>query len=342
MKTFEGKNGIKATVVCDSICNGVRLTTMECEYPRIIHSEMMTHRMFSRNAASSRAIPFEKMLKQLNGMPVRFGANQAGMQDSGEHDTLIEGRGVESEEFPNATWAFSAEEAWEEAKQDAIFWSQAFADAGYHKQICNRLTEPFQMIKVLISATEWDNFFWLRDDLAADPTLEHLTKECMRKAYEASTPFELKPGEWHLPYITIMRERHTGNLHYFEAPGDLAPGDKMLLEDAIKVSAARSAAVSYRNVDYSLEKSKEVYDRLVGSDKKHGSALEHQATPMQEGYANWTGHPDFQSVNVVYESNTWQEGVSHTDRNGSLWSGNFKGWIQHRKLLPGENYTGGE
>jgi thymidylate synthase ThyX len=336
LKTFEGKNGIKATVVCDSICNGVRLTTMEVEYPRIIHSELMTHRMFSRNAASSRAIPFEKMLKQLNGKPVRFGANQAGMQDSGEHNAFIEFEYVGSD----YTTSLSAEEAWEWAKQDAIGWSQRFADAGYHKQICNRLTETFQMIKVLISATEWDNFFWLRDDLAADPTLEHLAKECMRKAYENSTPQQLKSGEWHLPYVhQDWFDIGEGKKQRFYLDEKDSLGSYLSLEDAIKVSAARSAAVSYRNVDYSLEKSKEVYDRLVGAEKKHGSALEHQATPMEGTYEGMSFADD---VNRPEYPHTWQPGISHMDRDGRLWSGNFRGFIQYRKLLPGENYTGDE
>ena len=88
MTKVKGKANIVARVVCDSISHdGVRLTTFECEYPRIIHSELMAHRMLSRNAASSRAIPFEKMLQQLDGKPVRFGAANKGMQDTGEeHD----------------------------------------------------------------------------------------------------------------------------------------------------------------------------------------------------------------------------------------------------------------
>lgn len=332
MKTFEGKNGIKATVICDSISPaGVRLTTIECEYPRIIHAEVMTHRMFSRNAASSRAIPFEKMLKQLTGKPVRFGANQAGMQDSGEHDGLIYGDGQYDRGGDYFQPELTPSEAWEAARADAIQWSQRFADADYHKQICNRLTEPFQMIKVLISATEWSNFFWLRCDEAADPTLQELAG-LMKEAYDKAVPQELKPGQWHLPYMFF--DSLDCNYYLDEKCEEYLP-----LEDAIKVSAARSAAVSYRNVDYSLEKSKEVYDRLVGSLKKHGSALEHQATPMEPTISQYCGI-GAKLINDEGVPQSWQEGISHADRNGNLWSGNFKGFIQHRKLLPGENYTG--
>lgn len=325
MITIEGKNGIKATIICDSICNGVRLTTMEVEYPRIIHSEVMTHRMFSRNAASSRAIPFEKMLKQLYGKPVRFGANQAGMQDSGEHNATIS-------IYSNS---IHADSAWEYAKDSAVGFSQAFAEAGYHKQICNRLTEPFQMMKVLISATEWDNFFWLRCDTAADPTLQELAR-VMELAREDSRPFELRAGEWHLPYLGRSRG-FVEEIAYFD-DFDSEDAQNYNLEDAIKVSAARCAAVSYRNVDYSLDKSKEVYDRLVGAEKKHGSALEHQATPM-EVVGRWNTDGNFVHLNAPYEAWTWQDGVSHVDKGGNLWSANFKQWIQFRKMLPGENYT---
>jgi thymidylate synthase ThyX len=321
MKIFEGKNGIKATVICDSICNGVRLTTIECEYPRIIHAELLTHRMLSRNAASSRAIPFEKMLKQLIGMPVRFGANQAGMQDSGEHNTKVKGKF--NKLLLRHEDSTKAEDAWELAKRDAIFWSKAFSDAGYHKQICNRLTEPFQMIKVLITATEWENFFWLRCDEAADPTLQELAR-VMKEARDESEPQPLRAGDWHLPYITNLWHGLAQEYTYY---ADAERTEKLALEDAIKVSAARSAAVSYRNVDYSLDKSKEVYDRLVGAEKKHGSALEHQATPI---------HPS----NSADCPTAWEEGISHADRDGNLWSGNFLGFIQHRKLLSGENYSG--
>lgn len=340
-KTFEGKSNIKATIICDSISpQGVRLTTMELEYPRITHSELLTHRMFSRNAASSRAIPFEKMLKQLNGKPVRFGANQAGMQDSGEHDAKV--KLWVWDEFDNPSdvqlytpyeGSFTPEEAWEMARDSAVEFSKAFSEAGFHKQAFNRLTEPFQMMKVLVSATEWNNFFWLRDDLQADPTLEELAKT-MKLAYADSTPQLLKAGQWHLPYIDA--QIRDGKIFYFESEGSL---DVLELEDAIKVSGARCAAVSYRNVDYNLEKSKQVYARLVESEKIHGSALEHQATPIKDELVDWGNIVEVGSVNIPDIPCTWQDGITHMDKNSDLWSGNFKGFIQARKLIAGENHS---
>lgn len=331
MTTVEGLCGIKATTVCDSISErGDRLTTMELEYPRIIHAEMMTHRMFSRNAASSRAIPFAKMQEQLTARPVRFGAANKGMQDAGEHTTTLP---IVPNENPLKCYRVSPEDAWHNAKLWATEHSEEFMGAGYHKQVYNRLTEPFQMIKVLVSATEWDNFFWLRCDEGADPTLQELAR-CMKEAQEVSTPQILKAGEWHLPYVVVTR--HQGLLCQ-EYWADNDDGTILTLGEAIKVSAARCAAVSYRNEDYGLEKCLELYKRLVGAERKHSSALEHQATPMQ---AVLYGIEDDNEPNVNQPMfpHTWEPGVSHADRQGKLWSGNFKQWIQHRKFIIGENH----
>lgn len=328
---IEGKSNITAQVVADSASpEGVRLTTFELVYPRIIHSELMTHRVLSRNAASSRAIPFPKMVENLHGRPVRFGQASPGMQDKGE-------------DFDAPIWPGTRNEkpadAWEDAKGFAVAFSKAFYEAGYHKQVVNRLTEPFQLIKVVATATEWNNFFWLRNDGAADPTLHELAR-CMHEAKEASTPMLLQPGEWHLPYIVVEREAdgcvsYKINLH---EDGDSLKGSQFLkLEQAKKVSAARCAAVSFRNVDYTLEKSEQVFARLVGDDRKHASAFEHQATPMKDNNF-WSTEP--KEVNHTYDPLTWEPGISHMDRAGNLWSGNLKGFIQHRKLIAGENKEG--
>jgi hypothetical protein len=305
-----------AKVICDSISEaGYRLTTFEIEVPRIVWAEFMTHRMFSRNAASSRAIPFSKMIEQLTGKPARFGAANKGMQDGGVHNTLI-------------NEIYTAEEWWHLAKLSAVNFSRGFYEAGYAKQIFNRLTEPFQMIKGVVSATEWANFYWLRDDSAADPTIAELAR-LMREAHEKSVPKLLKAGEYHLPYV----DREIDGAYYL----DKESSEEISLEDAIKVSCARCAAASFRNVDYGVEKSREVYARLVSDDRIHGSALEHVATPMNpKATVKHVGKELW--VNIEMSSKAWQEGVSHMDNEGNLWSGNFKGWIQYRKTIPGENY----
>jgi len=345
-----GPSGIiAARVICDSISeDDIRITTYEIEVPRIVWAEFMTHCMFSRNAASSRAIPFDKMQAQLKGRPVRFGEANKGMQDKGEdHDALVSGRPfygsgfLAEEEMIPMYWA---EEAWEEAKKDAIFWSKAFQEAGFHKQVYNRLTEPFQVIKAVVTATEFNNFFWLRDDGAADPTIAELAR-CMKQAREQSKPQLLKAGDWHLPYVSFEYVRLMD--------GSVAPTywieDKecsrafLDVEEAIQVSAARCAAVSFRNVDYGLEKCREVYDRLIGDERKHASALEHQASPMEpckywdDAHNVYHYGPD---INVPSRPETWQPGVTHMDRKGQLWSAKFRGWIMNRKLIDGENKEG--
>lgn len=371
--TIEGKYGIKATILADSISQiGVRFLTFEIEYPRIILAELNTHKMLSKNSFSSRAVPFAKMIKQLEARPVRFGANQGGMQDKGEeHDTMV----LIPKHLYGALVIYLKEEldgmltladlkevsgdgkvymtafgAWNLHKFISVGIAEAMSDAKYHKQTYNRLLEAHQMMKTVISGTEVENFFWLRNHGAADPTLHELAR-VMDEARNASTPHPLKDGEWHLPYVDFYQEviGYTPDDKEVLGPqvfyiGDSITGEgyvELTVEEAIKVSCARCAAVSYRNEGYGLAKSLEVYDRLVGDERKHASAFEHQATPIR----NW-GYYDSTIRNGKYEQNhpwipyTWEEGITHVDRKGNLWSGNLKGWRQYRKLIPGENYTG--
>lgn len=319
---------ISAKVICDSVSEaGGRITTMELNYPRIIHAEFMTHRMFSRNAASSRAIPFDKMLQQLDGVPSRFGAAKAGMQDDGsEHNGII--YLPVYEEFEECTdsglmtvetaW-LTAIAAWLHAKDSAVEFSKAFKEAGFHKQVYNRLTEPFQMIKVVVTATEWGNFFWLRDDVMADPTLQELARK-MKVAYGESTPNLLKTGDYHLPYVETSYEKDGTPIYYIEET--LVDCRVLKLEDAIKVSAARCAAVSYRSIDYNLEKCRQIYKRLVTDERVHASALEHQCSPIP--------------LNATLET----EGVTSLHKTLGLMSGNMSGWLQHRQFIKGNTKYG--
>lgn len=339
MHTIEGKYGIKATVLLCSVSanTGVEMVTFEIEYPRLILAELNTHRMLSRNSASSRAIPFQKMMDQLTARPVRFGQARPGMQDNGvDFDAPV----VYNCFADGEPWFAPHDAAWEFAKRDAVKHAKSFYEAGYHKQVYNRLIEPFQMMKTVISGTEWSNFFWLRNHEAADPTIAELAR-VMKEAYEAADVQALYPGEWHLPYLDTCVLPHEAVLSY----GDWVDGEfiKYSLDDAIKVSCARCAAVSFRNVDYGLEKSKEVYERLLGDERKHASAFEHCATPMVRKYADaeaWAlTNGNINACNIPDIPETWENGVSHMDRQSQLWSGNLRGWIQFRKLIPGENYT---
>lgn len=336
MVYVEGKYGVSARVLKDSKASsrsfqpGKRITSLEVTYWRGILAELNTHGMLCKNSSSSRAIPFEKMQAQLTGSPVRFGQANPGMQDKGEDfDALV----ADPQRLRHGP-CLTAEEAWGQASYDAAMWSAAFHEAGFHKQVYNRLTEPFQMMKTVITATEFNNFFWLRDHEAADPSIRELAR-VMREALERSVPVELHPGEWHLPYIETGRE-DDGQLSYgiqLTDEGSPVQGFKYLtLEEAIKVSGARTAAVSFRNTDYGVEKSEQVFQRLIGDDRKHGSAMQHQATPIAA--------EDDYDLNYPTYRQSWESGITHMDREGMLWSAQFQGYIMYRKLIPGENVPG--
>lgn len=322
---------IEAKIIAHSKSSvtGKEIITWELTYPRFIHSEFMTHRVFSRNAASSRAIPVAKMLEMVRltpAMPVRFGANQAGMQDKGTgHDAFIL---MECEPDFDGNIEFielTAEQWWEMAAHSAASYAEAFSDAGYHKQVANRLIEPFQWMKTVMTATEDDNWFWLRDHNDADPTI-HALASVMWEAKQTSEPVILEPGEWHLPYVTARRQ-------HWRVEGDFGPmmywdfrsGTELTLEQALAISSSCCAQVSYRKLDDTLEKAQTVYERLVGSEPVHASPFEHQATPMK---------PHDVGINWSCSVGTWEEGITHSDRQGKLWSGNFCGYIQHRQLIP--------
>ena len=299
---------ITAKIVADSVCpQGVRMTTMEIEYPRFILAELNTHRMLSKNSASSRAIPVKAMhdfIKDSPATPVYWGKNQPGMKAKEE---LV---GVDKKE---------AIRLWNRAKDDALHWSWAMSEhLGLHKQIANRVTEPWMTMKTVISGTEWTNFFHLRNHADAQPEIKALA-EAMTVAYATHLPVLLAPGEWHLPYITIARYVPTDELQYFDENFN-----RLSLKDAKIISASCCAQVSYRKNDASFDKAFKIYDQLINSDPAHASPVEHQATPM---------NVDSMSR---FEPETWEPGVTHVSANSDLWSGNLRGWIQHRKLIPKE------
>lgn len=324
---------IKATVIADSVSsvNGKRITTFELEFPRIILAEWNTHNALSKNASSSRAIPVPTMLKQVRenpAFPARFGAANTGMQDKGVHDTLVRVPFGYDGDFEDMT----VEDTWWGCATDAASLAEAFHNAGYAKQICNRLIEPFQMMKVVMTATELNNFFWLRDHDAADPTIAQLAR-VIKTAFDASTPVVLQPGEWHVPYY---------NDGYWK-PAMSQPVDYEYVVDvfghsldhALVISASCCAQVSYRKLDDTIEKARGVVARLNLQGEEpdqpvHASPLEHQASPIAESVDEW----GIEITNASYATKSWQEGITHMDRDGTFCSGNLKGFIQHRQLVP--------
>lgn len=244
---------IKAEIVADSISNhGVRIITYILTYPRFIHSEFMTHRMFSRNASSSRAIPVKKSIQMVRDNPViplAFTKNKAGMQggevlDGAAHDAAVA--------------------AWLEGRDRALEVAEKLADLEVHKQYANRVLEPYSHISVVCTATEYDNFFGLRCHPMAQPEIMALA-DAMYEARERSVPTYVGPGNYHLPFIT---------------PFDFTAQYSDLDPFYIKRSVARCARVSYLNHDgkpTTLEEDLKLYDRLLGAHPLHASPAEHQA-----------------------------------------------------------------
>lgn len=279
---------ITATIIADSIAhNCPRLTTMQLRYPRFIHAEFMTHRVFSRNASSSRAIPVERLIQDVVRDPVEpmhWGKNQPGMQ---------------AREELTGSEKWDAQHEWRHARREAIKSARVLAQIGAHKQIVNRLLEPFSHINVLVTSTEWDNFFKLRLHPDAQPEIQELAR-VMSAALNKSEPRSLRGHQWHLPYI--------------ENPDDLDD-----LTVARKVSVARCARVSYLTHDdraTTVEEDLALYERLVRSNPPHMSPAEHQAVPDQRYQRGVISH--------------WSAEHLH---------GNFTGWRQQRKMLEDGIFT---
>lgn len=311
-----GAGGITARIIADSISaiDGKRITTYELEYPRFIHSELMTHRYFSRNAASSRAIPVQKvidMVRNSPAMPIHWGQNQPGMKAKEE---------LSQEKI------FDAQYLWKKAANFVGKIATCLNRLGLHKQATNRILEPFQMIKVVVTATEFDNFWWLRNHEDAQPEIHELAR-VMYSALQDSNPEELNPGEWHTPYVWGVKTG-AGRAYGIGAGDDI---QYLTLEEALKVSSSCCAQVSYRVLNTDLDKAIEIYDKLVTSEPVHASPFEHQATPIALTHMEFDAQYD---VNVPFSPETWQDGITHVDRNGNFWSGNLQGWIQHRQLIP--------
>ncbi|HET8884319.1 MAG TPA: FAD-dependent thymidylate synthase [Candidatus Saccharimonadales bacterium] len=283
-----------AKVLADSISEaGDRLTTMEVTLPRIVLAEFNTHRMFSRNSASSRAIPPAKQIQRVLDdpfIPVYWGVNEKGMQATAE----LEGDDRQA-----------ALDKWLEARDAAVHYASNLAVMNVHKQTLNRLLEPFMWQTIIVTATEWSNFYALRANPDAQPEIR-IAAEMMQAEHSTSQPTVLTNGEWHLPLI--QPDERDG---VFE---------KTL--NARQISAARCARVSYLTQDGVRDYSADLtlYRRLVSGG--HMSPLEHVATPFE-----------YSETGYVFNDH----GLSARVPRISPWSGNFHGWKQFRKTIVNEN-----
>lgn len=286
-------NQIKAEVITDSLSPaGTRLTTFVLDFPRIVLAEFNTHRAFSRNSASSRAIPFAKMLDSVKNtpfIPIRFQKEHAGMQgteyfEGADHDQCV------------ADWLKARDAAVEAAVNFKL---------PITKQLRNRLLEPFLMHKVILTATDFENFFALRAHEAAEIHIADLAAK-MLVAYNASTPEPKTFGQYHIPFgDRFDRDRLESMV---VKPAMISESDsqrflQQMNELRIKISIARCARISYLNFegkdDYDADI--KLFNRLLESG--HMSPFEHVASA--------SAYPTY--------------------------SGNFIGFTQYRKLLPREN-----
>lgn len=313
---------ISAKIIADSVSThtGQRITTFELEYPRFIHAELMTHRVFSRNSSSSRAIPIQTMInhiKATTAMPIHWGKNKSGMQAKTEVEDSVKQ---------------TAMQIWLQARDDAISHAQRLAANGLHKQIVNRILEPFQMMKVVVTATSFDNWFSLRLHPDAQPEIHELAK-AMYEAIQNSIPFELSYGEWHLPYIERQRDEE-GEIKYFVYNTDEDPTSEafgyqyttpLTLEQAQKISCSCCAQVSYRKSDTSIAKSEVIYDKLVNSKPVHASAFEHCAAPIDIELRHNREFP--KGITGIALDRTQPNNIA------TYLSGNFTNWIQYRQLI---------
>lgn len=259
----------KCQILLDSINTvGDRLTTFELTYPRMVHCELMTHRVFSRNSSSSRAIPIEKMIEQVQNdpvMPVYWGKNQRGMQAKEE----LQG---EEREAAIEWWLTSRDLAVNQVKQRP----------NVHKQIANRILEPWMWITVLVSSTEFNNFFNLRCHEDAQPEMAKIAW-MMLEEYKRSTPKLLSNGHWHMPLLEIS----------------ISDWQKLgySIEELKKISVGRNARVSYLTHDGKRDPQADIDlhdNRLLHpsnpDDPDHMSPFEHvaMASPGEKS-GNFTG-----------------------------------------------------
>lgn len=265
-----------AKVIADNISYaGHRLITLEVEFHRFVLSEFNTHRAFSRNSASSRAIPYQKMRAKALAYPVSWPAEKKGMQGGEELQTDI---------IDRAKWQ------WQDAAKYSVFVADQLHDLGVHKSVINRLLEPFISHKAIVSATEWSGFFEQRLHKDAQPEIRMLA-EAMKEAIDNSVPNEITNTGWHVPYVDDHeRIMESDYRKYFNT-----------LEDAtLAVSVARCARVSYETHDgvRDVEKDFELFFRLKDHKPAHASPFEHVATPITtvEHKSNFVGWNQYRGI----------------------------------------------
>lgn len=350
---------ISAKVLADSISDhDHRLITVEVTFPRYLLSEFNTHRLFSRNSASSRAIPPEKQLTRLLDdpfIPHTFWTRAKGMgqdeplggdeRDRAE-EVYLQARtkamrealclitdpgtvaGVTSNYFvPEDGLRHLIQMVAEVVSGDKLIPSHWL---NVSKSTVNRLLEPFMWHTVIVTSTEWENFFTLRcppgyevdPKFPAEPEIQR-TALAMRKVMRASVPNDLTTGEWHAP---LVEGGYVGKI--------VEESDDFYWP---RVSAGRCARVSFDTHENTEEESKSLA-RAEGLEKSgHMSPFEHVATPFTE--AEWKVRDRMVQTALTeadlsygrVEPRVFKQLIEQVE-----FCGNFRGWTQYRKLVPQE------
>ncbi len=255
-------------ILASQSANQHEIYTYVLKYPRFIHPQLMTHRVFSRNVSSSRAIPTEKMTRTAivsNIRPVAWESERTGMSPG---RTLTDSNGI------------SADMIWDDARNSAMHYAQQLSDLGVHKQWANRILEPFLPVTTIVTATDFTNFFNLRLSHEAQGEIQELAEKMLAEKM-AVPPTWVSPGEWHIPFI---REEEEG----------------LELDTKMRISVARCARVSYKTPDndmYStIERDMALWDRLQKSC--HWSPFEHQAMALASSVrvANFSGWVQYRQL----------------------------------------------
>lgn len=339
MTEYNVKNEFYAKVIADSLApSGKRLITMEVNAPRFILAEINTHRMLSRNSASSRATPVKKRIEMIKASPVEFvewGLNKSGMQAT---------------EFLSPEDERKAKELWHSAKDFCLDIAAKLDELKCHKQIANRTCETFAFNKQVISGTEWINHNFQRTHKDAQPEYQYLSR-LIAKAQKESTPTLLLPGLWHLPYI-----------QFEEMPKHLDDETLSILKRCSVARCARVSGVNFETGKYDVQKDLQLFDRLVAreseDDPKHWSPLEHVATPIAgfeiikdkvedvcdfcfNHYQNINRKiPDWNPFIIRLENSSDDDidpVICWKCAQGHVLSGNFFGFHQFRKEYTDEN-----
>lgn len=299
-----------AEIIADSKNEfGQRITTFKLTFWRALLAEVNTHRMLSRNSASSRAIRFENMVKSVQEnpfIPIKWMKDHSGMQ------------GVEY--FEDEQDIQDLTKAWLAARNSAVGHAQILNHQGLTKQICNRLLEPFMYHTCLLTGTEFENFTALRAENMAEIHFQDLAFKMLNVMNE-SEPKQLKAGEWHIPFGDQFDNELVWN-----SMEDHQMIGKTPLDAKIALATTRCARISYivpgneQKVDYLADL--KLHDRLASSG--HMSAFEHCARAMNE--------TEYEEHSVTYINQ--QTGLMDTTFGVC---GNFTGFIQYRKMFENEN-----